>query len=456
MRAGRRQFLTSLATVAVLPRLALGQGLDIRPLPRPAPDPRQVVRRADVPGRVAYALTDGQRPLALGQAASRLAPASTMKAITALYALDRLGPTHRFRTRLIRAGDLLVLAGGGDPVFSTDDLGGLADRLAALGGPAPARFAVWGGALPHLPELAPEQDDHLPYNPSMSGMILNFNRVYLDWRGTGTQVQLTTEARAARLSPRAYSITARPGDQTDPITYLPQPDLETWLVSRAALRRPGSLWLPVRLPELYAGDVFQTLSRARGLVLPAPEVIDRLPQGQVVAHHDSPPVVALIRDMLDYSTNITAEALGLHVSGARDLAASGAAMQAWLDQIGQGMVLADHSGLSAASAISPFAMTRILSGPGRDLGLAPLLRQDDLDGARVAAKTGTLNFVSNLAGYISLPDGRQGMFAIFCSDPDRRQAAIGQQLPDGVAVWTRDAKAVQRDLLGAFAGRLRR
>ncbi|MFD1808302.1 D-alanyl-D-alanine carboxypeptidase [Gemmobacter lanyuensis] len=36
------------------------------------------------------------------------------------------------------------------------------------------------------------------------------------------------------------------------------------------------------------------------------------------------------------------------------------------------------------------------------------------------AKTGTLNFVSALAGYITPPGGRQMAFAIFTADPDRR------------------------------------
>lgn len=57
--------------------------------------------------------------------------------------MDRLGGDHRFRTRIIRAGDLLVLAGGGDPVLTTDDLARLADALVATGTQSPARFAVW-------------------------------------------------------------------------------------------------------------------------------------------------------------------------------------------------------------------------------------------------------------------------------------------------------------------------
>ncbi|TGN62423.1 peptidase S13 [Paracoccus liaowanqingii] len=458
MSLDRRTFLAALgATLA--PSVLAAQGLDLRPPRKPAPDPRDLVRRTALPGRVAYALTDGTEPLALAKAAIPLAPASTMKAITALYALDRLGPDRRFATQVILAGDMLILAGGGDPVLTTDDLAVLADRLVATGQPAPARFGVWGGALPQLPEIAPEQDDHLAYNPAISGLMLNFNRVHLGWTRSTAEPRIRAEARAALHSPQAWTITARPGDHPGLFTYRQDTAQEHWTIARAALAAPGSRWMPVRLPELYAADVFQTLCRARGLALPAAQVIDRLPQGEVLVRHDSPPVVALVRDMLRYSTNLTAEALGLQASGAADPAASAEAMRLWLAELGQGMRLADHSGLSQGSRISSFAMTRILAGPGRDLLLAPLMRPDTVephpsDRFTVAAKTGTLNFVSNLAGYVTGPSGGQGVFAIFCSDPDQRQAAIGQEMPPGVAPWTRQAKALQGDLVRAFAGRL--
>ncbi|SCY58644.1 D-alanyl-D-alanine carboxypeptidase [Paracoccus tibetensis] len=455
----RRMFLAAAAATLATPALA-----ERRPPPKPAPDARRLTARVQLPGQVAFALLgpDGQAgPQDLALATAAIAPASTMKAITALYVLDRVGPERRFQTQVIRAGDMLILAGGGDPVLSTDDLGALAAQLAARGEAAPARFGVWGGALPTIPRIAPEQAEHLPYNPALSGMMLNFNRVHLGWTRAG---EMSVEARGAAASPRAFTITAAAASQPQLFAYRQEAALEHWTVQRAALGGGGSRWLPVRLPELHAGDVFQTLCRARGFALPAPEVLDRLPQGEVIARHDSPLVGELIRDMLRYSTNITAEVLGLHASGAPDLPASGQRMLGWLNAagLGQGMVLADHSGLGATSRMSVLEMARVMAGPGREMNLASLLRQNPLEGdpsggpirGEVAAKTGTLNFVSNLAGFVTSPSGRQGSFAIFCVDPARRDAAIGQEMPAGVSQWTRSAKAVQRDLLAAFAARL--
>ncbi|MCZ0961751.1 D-alanyl-D-alanine carboxypeptidase/D-alanyl-D-alanine endopeptidase [Paracoccus benzoatiresistens] len=449
----RRSLLAGLAALPVAPAWA-------RPLAKPSFTAGPVVATAGLPGIVAYARMDlpGEALSDAALAAAPMMPASTLKAVTALYALARLGRSRRFATRVIRAGDMLVLAGGGDPLLSTDDLARLAGDLAATGQPAPARFAVWGGALPQVEELVPAQADHLAYNPALSGMILNFNRVHLGWRRTGGALQMSLEARAASHSPRAYTITAAPGDQADLFSWQEDGGRESWTVSRSAVNRPGSRWLPVRKPELYAGDVFQTLCRARGLVLPTPEVIRDLPPGEVVASHSSPPLEEILRGMLYFSTNLTAEVVGLHASGASDLAASGRAMMAWLGAQGQGadFTLSDHSGLSPDSRVTARGMARLLAGPGLAAGLPDLLKPHPLDEdsvrdpapvGQVRAKTGTLNFVSNLAGYVTRPDGGQSAFAILAADPSRQAATSGQELPAGVLSWTRDARQLQRDML---------
>lgn len=456
MTLSRRGLLAGLAAVPLVPPVA-----QARPPAKPAVSAGRLVSAAGLPGTVGLALVDDPvGPLAdAALAMAPMMPASTLKAVTALYALSRLGARHRFVTRIVRAGDMLILAGGGDPVLSTDDLANLARDLAATGQPAPSRFAVWGGALPQIAEIAPEQADHLAYNPALSGMILNFNRVHLGWRQGGAQMSL--EARAASHSPRAYTITAVPGDPADLFAWQDNENRESWIVSRSAMNRAGSRWLPVRKPELYAGDVFQTLCRAKGLALPRPEVIDTLPPGEVAASHSSPPLVDILRGMLHHSTNLTAEVVGLHASGARDPATSAQAMQAWLMAQGQGLgfTLADHSGLSPASRVTALGMARLLAGPGLAAGLPDLLKPDPLDedlgpdatGAiQVRAKTGTLNFVSNLAGYLGAPNGPARAFAILCADPARQRTTAGQELPPGVLAWTRDAKRLQRDILNGW------
>lgn len=460
----RRALIAGLGA-SLLPAQALADRPPRRPNGGQVLDARGLIAESGLAGTVGFALidpSDGTGLVQAAQAGAPMMPASTLKAVTALYALSRLGAGRRFRTRVLRAGDLLVLAGGGDPVLSSDDLARLANDLVASGQTAPGRFAVWGGALPQIDEIAPGQADHLAYNPALSGMILNFNRVHLGWRRANGALQMSLEARAGANSPRAYTITAAPGDQRDLFSYRRDDARESWTVARSAMARPGSRWLPVRNPELYAGDVFQTLCRAKGLVLPTPEVIADLPVGDEVAAIDSPPLTTILRDMLRYSTNLTAEVVGLHASGAGSPAQSAQAMQTWLVAQEQGLSfrLADHSGLSDDTRITAQGMSRLLAGPGLAAGLPDLLRIDPLDddlgadarlSGRVRGKTGTLNFVSNLAGYLTAADGRQLAFTLLCADPPRQAATSGQELPSGVLGWTRDAKMLQRRILSAWA-----
>lgn len=442
-------------------------GLAKRPPARPVPDAESLIARAGLPGRVAYAVMDPETGAVLDEraAGAPTPPASILKVVTAAYALDRLGAAHRFRTRILDTGDMLVLVGGGDPVLTTDHLAALADQLVATGRQSPQRFAVWGGALPRMAQIAPAQADHVAYNPAISGMILNFNRVHLGWRRQESGYQMSLEARASSNSPRAYTVTAQAANQSQLFTYRDINGREEWTVSRQAMGRAGSRWLPVRRPELYAGDVFQTLCRARGLVLPTPEVVEALPAGDEIAEHRSAPLRQILRDMLEYSTNLTAEVAGLHASKAQDLRGSAQAMQDWLAGKGlaEGFQFADHSGLSAESRVTALSMVRLLSGPARDTGLEAILKPDPLrevlgkgaDGlAEIRAKTGTLNFVSNLAGYANAPDGRTMAFTVLCTDGARHAATRGQDLPAGVIGWTRDAKMLQHGLIESWVARL--
>lgn len=466
----RRRLLLGLCASAAMPVLARAES-GARPPPRPLrADPvpssaEDLIARAALGGVVAFAVID----TASGQVrASRdadlpLPPASTLKSVTAAYALDRLGPDFRFRTRVLRSGDALVLAGGGDPELDTDGLAELARMAAgairATGEPPPARLLVWGGALPHVPQIAPGQAVHLAYNPTISGMILNFNRVHLGWSRAADGYRMSLEARGSKHSPRAYTISIGDVDRGAPLfTHDGSGDGEHWTIARSAMGKAGSRWLPVRRPELYAGDVFQTLCRAEGLALSAPEILPALPAGQQIASRDSRPLREILTGMMEYSNNLTAEVVGLTASGERDLAASARAMGAWFDAhvSGQGLVFADHSGLSPASRVTARGMAEFVALPGLRGALRGLMRHVELrdsEGRRIAspirvdAKTGTLNFVSNLVGYAQEGTAGELGFAILTVDEPQRARTEGLEMPRGVSGWTRRSKALQQALV---------
>ncbi|WBU62692.1 D-alanyl-D-alanine carboxypeptidase/D-alanyl-D-alanine endopeptidase [Paracoccus aerodenitrificans] len=468
----RRQMLAGLTAFGAsasalwaeaLPGAAFDPALAEPPPRKPPPRPGDLIRQADLGAEVDYAVLNSRGELLEGRGADRpVAPASTLKVLTTLYALDRLGAGKRFVTRVLRAGDTLVLAGGGDPTLDTDALAMLAEQVSIQGLPSPARFAVWGGALPQIDEISPEQADHLAYNPSVSGMMLNFNRVHLGWQAGGTGLSL--QARGRAYSPVAYTISASAVAQGRVFSWRQEGGREIWEVNRNAMRRAGSRWLPVRRPALYAGDVFQTLCRAEGLVLPTPQIAAELPSDTVeIARVESAPLSDILRDMMEYSTNLTAEAVGLHASTADDLVSSAAAMQDWAAARGiEGLDVYDHSGMSPASRVTARAMTQIIAAMGEEAGLRGLMRHIGLQTATgsarsgdlvLEAKTGTLNFVSNLAGYGGMPGYEDVIFAVFINDMARRAATEGQELPAGVVTWTHRAKFLQQQLVASWLQR---
>lgn len=451
----------------------------------PQGDARGVIAAANLSGQVACVVADARTGQVLEAVNGDLAmpPASVAKTVTSLYALETLGPSFRFSTRLIATGPVqggqlrgdLVLAGGGDPTLDTDALAGMANALRSAGvTEISGRFLVWGASLPFTRAIAPDQPDYLGYNPAVSGVNLNYNRVHCEWKRTGADYAFTMDARSNRVVPPVSIARVSVAERDLPVfTYSDKGEYERWTIARSALGNAGARWLPVRRPELYAADVLRTLARGQGVNLPAAEITRNLPDGTVLAQRNSDPLPDVLRDMLKFSTNITAEAVGMTATARRGLLrdhdGSGPSMTAWLqNRIGAGSErFVDHSGLGASSRIAPADLVEALRRLGPKQWLRPLLRDFDMRDAtgratknsplRPQAKTGTLNFTSTLAGYVTAPGGRELVFAIFTGDPARRAAVPENQreMAPGSAGWVQRSKLLQSRLIerwGALYG----
>jgi D-alanyl-D-alanine carboxypeptidase/D-alanyl-D-alanine-endopeptidase (penicillin-binding protein 4) len=484
-----------LAAVAAGPAHAGPPERSLRPLPRPgapatttapqAAAPAQdgdaeaeaIVARAGLTGAVGFALVDMRTGQLLAGRAPDLAlpPASVAKAVTALFAIERLGAAHRFTTRLLATGPVvggvlqgdLILSGSGDPTLATDDLGTLAEALRAGGIVSVAgRLCVHGAALPAIERLDADQPEHAGYNPAVSGLNLNYNRVHFEWRRAGGTVETTLDARGQRHRPSVGMVRVDVVDARDTpgFGYVRAGTVERWTVAAPLLREDGSIWLPVRQPELYAGEALRGIAAEFGIALAEPQVVAALPEGaRTVAEHQSAPLEPMLREMLRHSTNLTAEVLGLAASGAPDLGQSARGMSDWFAaRFGAAAEFVDHSGLGGNARISAAAMARALAEPAAAVALEGLLRTHPVAEMpkgvatpEVFAKTGTLNFVSGLGGYLRPEGGRPLAFAIFAADPERR-AALGpheRERPRGARNWAGRAREMQRRLLAHWAVR---
>jgi D-alanyl-D-alanine carboxypeptidase/D-alanyl-D-alanine-endopeptidase (penicillin-binding protein 4) len=485
----RRAFLSSaISYVGATAVLADAPLTSLYPRLRGADAPRVVVKGADaivaaskLSGEIAFAVADAQsgRRLEGMNEKSAVAPASVTKAITALYALNVLGAGYRFTTRLIATGGLsggvvqgdLILAGGGDPTLSTDGLADMARQLKAAGiREVRGKFLVYDGALPYIKTIDKDQPDQVGYSPAISGVALNFNRVHFEWRRASGKYSVTMDARSAKHRPDVAMAKMRIVERGAPVfAFSDKGGVDNWSVSRGALGGGGSRWLPVRKPALYAGDVFATMAGAQGIRLKPAKVVNKLPNGTVLLTHNSEPLRKVLREMLKYSTNLTAEMVGMAATAKRrgrvsGLKASANEMNAWAKStLGvQGMKLVDHSGLGAANRMTADAMVGALVKVYGSNILRPILKdipvRDDKrkvvknSPIQIVAKTGTLNFVSGLGGYMTAADGRVLAFAIFVSDEKIRSriSKANREAPQGAKTYNTNAKKVQQKLIGRW------
>ncbi|MCZ0812429.1 MAG: D-alanyl-D-alanine carboxypeptidase/D-alanyl-D-alanine endopeptidase [Pseudomonadota bacterium] len=459
--------------------------VSLRPQARPgskaarvAPGAEKLVESAKLGGDVTFAVMDVKTGLMLETRGAHdgLPPASVTKSVTALYALATLGADFRFSTRLLTTGAIengvikgdLILAGGGDPTLDTDALADMAAELKRKGvHEVRGRFHVWGGALPFERTIDPTQPEHAGYNPSISGMNLNFNRVHFEWKRGGSGYQVTMDARARANRPAVTIARMAVSQRKGPVyTYRDGGDHDSWTVANAALGNGGARWLPVRKPEAYAAEVFATLVRSHGIVLEGGAALREPPKGKTLVVHQSAPLREVLRDMLKYSNNLTAELIGMTASAkrvgrAQSLAASAREMSRWArTELGmEAASLVDHSGLGEKSRLSAEALAQAMVKARRDGQLRAILKEIPLrddNGAvnkrnpiKVVAKTGTLYFVSSLSGYMTTPDGSELAFAILAANQGRRrQANLGAAgRPPGAAGWNGRAKTLQQALI---------
>ena len=385
-----------------------------------------LARHGFAPEVVSFVVEDvasGSRLIAHRSAAPGL-PASTAKLLTAWYALENLGPGHRFATRLWRVGEVdsagvlrgdLLLEGGGDPLLDIDGLMSLAWSLRAAGvRHVSGRFVLDDGVIPLLPLINPGQPVEAGYNAGVGALSLAFNRV---------------ERR-------------------------PLPDGRTFTLP--ALRERGPAWsrlpftgpatVPVQDPGRHAAEVFRDLAAGLGIALPEPERGDRPMGAERVASVESRSLRDIVQAMLLFSNNQVAEIIGLMTTGAPSLAASASAMARAVEAAApatdwDNFVSTNHSGLDSQARASADQLLAILALGEERHGVVSLLPAAGWSGSlqshwrapdtalRVWAKTGSLDFAAALVGYVLPTSGTPRRIALLISDPAGRASRDAVETP---------------------------
>ena len=402
-------------------------------------------------------------------------PASSAKLATAVVALEILGPDHRFRTELRGTGAIedgvlkgdLILKGGGDPSLDIPDLMPLINDLSRLNvRRIDGRFLIDDSQLPRLTEIEPMQPTEAAYNPGLGALSIAFNRVNLRWQNRkalsvetvpGLDEASFERAATDRLPPGGVQLKRFDGREA------------VWqLADRGARRSKRSL--PVKDPGLNAGRIFADLASLHGIDLPAPTRGTESRGSRLIAVHESRPLKDLVRDMLWYSNNLVAELIGLAAAkavapGVTSLEESAdivlSELESQLSDISwESARLDNHSGLSSKSKLTPAQLAAVLRHGWNDGMLATLLPASGWSGTlarrfssqdqafRIWAKTGSINYVSTLGGFLLSPAHGPAAFVIMISDEEARTAY--DAAPRRTRAREQKARAWQRDAEAAM------
>ena len=349
-------------------------------------------------GSTCLAVASAGRTVYAREADTPMVPASVEKLLTAVAAIEVLGADHRFRTTVVAetrpeagvvAGDLW-LVGGGDALLSTADY--------------PLRFRSQPQAVTSVEALA--------------DAVVAAGITLVEGRLVGDESRYDTE-RYLDVWPARYF----EQDQTGPMSALSVND--GWLTypPRWDVRVPDEV--PAPDPAAHAAGVLAELLSARGVTVAGGVGSGAAPAGaEELAAIESPPLEQYLAHVVRVSDSHAAELLLKEIAvgaGRAGTSADGAAVVA--DVVGRlrlpppAPVVVDGSGLALENHVSCAVVQTLLDrvGPDADAfeglpvagetGTLSLRFLDSPVTGRLRAKTGTLNQVTALAGFLDTIPG---------------------------------------------------
>lgn len=316
-------------------------------------------------------------------------PASTTKLVTAWLALQHWGEDKRFVTDFYfdESTHSLFIKGSGDPFLVSEELKKIANALHKKGLNRVEKVIVDSSAFTENITLPGIGNSHNPYDATPSALAANFNTIYA--KRVGQRIQSAEEQTPMTPFARAHSQSHK-GDE--------------FRINTGAKPRDA---------ERYFAELLLSFLRHKGVQGNAEIQFAAAPTLDIYyRHHNSKTLAEIIRPMMKYSTNFIANQLVLMLSREHYSRPANAAdvkhyMQSILSNTfkWRDFTLEEGAGLSRNNRLSPHQLTDVLRRfvPWRHL----LPEIED----HIFAKSGTLEDVSTLAGYIVL-DGDWQPFAI--------------------------------------------
>lgn len=403
-----------------------------------------------------------------------LNPASNVKLVTTAAAMRVLGPEHRYATQLLRGdgalrgatieGDIW-LKGSGDPQLTTENLFMLANQLHAQG----VRRITGGIVVDNsrfdrdgLPPGFEQKNELAPYRAPSGAVSIDHNLftvraapganpgdpglVAVDPPVPG--IVFTNSTKTVAGSARKLYANLKYDKGRIELEMKGEIGVNAW---------PGQYEYPIDDPSRHAGEVLAFVLRERGIKLGRSKVkIGKAPEdARSLATHFSAPLSMLIRPINKHSNNFMAEQVLKTLAPRSEpatFAAGLAAVKTSLRELGvdlTGARIGNGSGLYDTNRYTPAQLTMLLRKMWGDFryraefvsslsvmgidGTARNRLQDASAERWIRVKTGTLDGVSALSGYVGAPGREPIVFSVVFNDLPKGGTARARVVQNEIA-----------------------
>jgi D-alanyl-D-alanine carboxypeptidase/D-alanyl-D-alanine-endopeptidase (penicillin-binding protein 4) len=407
-------------------------------------------------------------------------PASVLKLVATFAALQELNPAYRWRTELHALGPIenevlkgeLLIRGTGDPFLVIEDFWSLLGGLRRTGLRRIEGGLVFDVSHFDLPAEDPGLFDNQPdrvYNLAPHPLLINFNAMRFEFQpgGDGHSVRVVTAPELPNVSvanrlrlragacggyQRGVALNVRNETRNEVLLEGDFPSTcSVYGMTRSVLQ-----------PESYAFGLFDLYWSQLGGSREGSWRIGELASigqraGRPLYVHESRPLGDIVRMVNKYSNNVITPHLALTLGAERfgAPATPEKGRRAIMEILAenridtQGMVLDNISGLSRDVRVSAHQVGQLLARAW-DAPIMPefvsSLALTGLDGTmqrrfrnhpaqgRMHLKTGTLDDVSGIAGYVHTRDNRRLAVVMLVNSPNAHRGP-GEELQNALLEW---------------------
>ncbi len=316
-------------------------------------------------------------------------PASVLKLLTSLAAMDVLGKDHRFATQVYfdPASLTLYLKGFGDPLFISEVIQALVDQILDVYSIRRIdRIVLDQSYFANNIRVPGKGESVNPYDAGVGALCANFNTIVFRQAADGSFIS------------------------DEPQTPLLPVFLDD--IKKTGLSN-GRIPLSKKQSRVYPGQLIQYFLDKKNISVSGHVALGPFPPvSDPVTFYSPFPLSSIIRNLLKYSNNFIANQLVLAMGAKRygpgaDLEAGLNVMRDYADKKLRlrDLQIFEGSGISRQNRLSPCQMIRILKA---FLPYENLLNQSGRD----HYKTGTLTGVRTRAGYFTGKDKKKYPYVI--------------------------------------------